>query len=78
MTRTELDIQTGESRQIASQAYLLGNALVFVDDGDPVPVGAVLASSVQQPEAQQQPPEQKLAAFLAANPDVLALVQGSE
>lgn len=40
--RAELNIQTGELRQIAAVPYLVDGALVFVDAGQPVPAGATV------------------------------------
>lgn len=54
MTRTELNIETGEARQIEATPYMVDGVSVLIDDGQPVPPGAVLASSlpIQQPQAQ--------------------------
>jgi len=40
--RTELNIETGEIRQIATTPYLVDGALVLVDAGQPVPTGAMV------------------------------------
>jgi hypothetical protein len=44
--RTELNIETGEIRQVKTTAYCVDGAYVLIDDGQPVPQGAVLASTV--------------------------------
>lgn len=78
MIRTELNIETGESRQINTTAYMVDGAIVLIDDGQSVPSGAVLASTLPMPEAVEEPPQiteaqaAKLAAFLKANPDIVA------
>lgn len=41
-TRTEFDINTGELRQITTAPYLVDGTLVFVDEGQPVPPGALV------------------------------------
>lgn len=46
MSRTEINVMTGETRQITTTPYVVDGAVVLVDVGDPVPVGAVLASSL--------------------------------
>lgn len=46
--RTELNIETGEARQVNTTAYVVGGSVVLIDEGQPVPPGAVLASSVPQ------------------------------
>lgn len=75
-TRTEFDITTGQTRQVSATAYLVGSAVVLIDDGEPVPPGAVLASTAPLPEVVDQPPQltstqiTKLAGFLTANPDI--------
>lgn len=80
-TRTEVDVITGESRQINTTAYMVSGAIVLIDDGAPVPPGAVLASTLPMPEVVDEPPRlteaqaTKLIAFLKANPDILAAAQ---
>lgn len=44
--RTELNIETGEVRQINTCAYVVDGTVVLIDEGQPVPQGAVLASAV--------------------------------
>lgn len=80
-TRTEFDFSTGEARQINTTAYMVDGAIVLIDDGQPVPAGAVLASTLPMPEVVKQPPQiteaqaAKLIAFLKANPDIVAAAQ---
>lgn len=75
-TRKELDIETGEVREINTTAYMVNGAIVLIDDGEPVPPGAVLASTIPMPEVVEQPPQltpaqiTKLADFLKTNPDI--------
>lgn len=75
-TRTEFDITTGQTRQVSATAYMVDNAIVLIDDGQPVPPGAVLASTIPMPEVVEQPPQltpvqiTKLASFLKTNPDI--------
>lgn len=75
-TRNELDVITGEVRHINTTAYMLDGAIVLIDDGQPVPPGAVLASTIPMPEVVEQPPQltpvqiTKLADFLKTNPDI--------
>lgn len=77
-TRTEFDFSTGEARQINTTAYMVDGAIVLIDDGQPVPSGAVLASTLPMPEVVNAPPQigkaqaDKLIAFLKANPDIIA------
>ena len=79
--RTEFDITTGEVRQVNATAYMVDGAIVLIDDGQPVPPGAVLASTVPMPDVVQQPPQiteaqaAKLIAFLKANPDIVEAAQ---
>lgn len=76
MIRTEINVLTGESRQIDTTAYMVDGAIVLIDDGEPVPPGAVLASTIPTPEAVDEPPQltpsqiTKLAGFLTTNPDI--------
>lgn len=76
--RTELDVNTGKMRQINTTAYTVNGVLVFVDEGQPVPRGAVMASTIPLPEVVSAPPQitqtqaDKLIAFLKANPDIVA------
>lgn len=44
--RTEFDINTGERRQIATAPYLVNGTLVFVDEDQPVPPGALVPPPV--------------------------------
>jgi len=44
--RTELNIETGEVAHINTTAYITNGATALIDEGQPVPAGAVLASSV--------------------------------
>lgn len=75
-TRTEFDFSTGEARQINTTAYMVNGAIVLIDDGQPVPPGAVLASTLPMPEVVEQPPQltpvqiTKLADFFKTNPDI--------
>ena len=75
-TRTEFDFSTGEARQINTTAYMVDGAIVLIDDGEPVPPGAVLASTIPMPEVVEQPPQltpvqiTKLADFFKTNPDI--------
>lgn len=55
--------------------------IVLIDDGQPVPPGAVLASTIPMPDVVNAPPQiteaqaAKLIAFLKANPDIVAAAQ---
>lgn len=49
MIRTELNAETGEARQVNTTAYVVGGSVVLIDEGQPVPPGAVLASSAPPP-----------------------------
>lgn len=75
-TRKELDIETGEVREINTTAYMVNGAIVLIDEGQPVPPGAVLASTLPMPEVVEQPPQltpvqiTKLADFFKTNPDI--------
>lgn len=75
-TRKELDIETGEVREINTTAYMVAGAIVLIDEGQPVPPGAVLASTIPMPDVVEQPPQltpaqiTKLADFLKTNPDI--------
>lgn len=77
-TRTELDVSTGKLRHINTTAYMVGNSLVLIDDGQSVPRGAVLASTIPLPEVVSAPPQigkaqvDKLIEFLKANPDIVS------
>lgn len=79
--RKELDIETGDVRLINTTAYMVDGAIVLIDDGQPVPPGAVLASTLPMPDVVNAPPQiteaqaAKLIAFLKANPDILAAAQ---
>lgn len=74
--RVEVNIETGEAIEVPATAYVVGGNPVLIDDGDPVPPGATLASSAPPPPAPPVvDPVNKLKAFLEANPDVLAAVQ---
>lgn len=74
--RVEIDIKSGESRQINTTAYMVNGAIVLIDEGQPVPPGAVLASTIPMPEVVEQPPQltpvqiTKLAGFFKTNPDI--------
>lgn len=46
MYRLEIDIETGEVRQINTAAYVVGGAIVLIDDGQPVPPDATPASQL--------------------------------
>lgn len=61
-TRSELDVNTGELRHINTTAYMVGGAIVLIDDGQAVPPGAVLPSSV--PAQQPQSPSFSILEFL--------------
>lgn len=39
-TRIEIDLNTGGAREFRTTPYLVGGALTFVDEGQPVPNGA--------------------------------------
>jgi len=39
--RTEFDITTGQTRQVRATAYLVGSAIMLIDDGQQVPPGAL-------------------------------------
>lgn len=75
-TRTEFDFSTGEARQVNTTAYMVNDTIVLIDDGQPVPPGAVMASTIPMPEVVEQPPQltptqiTKLAGFLTTNPDI--------
>lgn len=79
--RTEFDFSTGEARQINTTAYMVDGAIVLIDDGQAVPPGAVLASTLPMPEVVSAPPQitgvqaAKLIAFLKANPDIVEAAQ---
>lgn len=79
--RTEYDLESGESRQIDTTAYMVDGAIVLIDEGQPVPAGAALASTLPMPEVVNAPPQitetqaAKLIAFLKANPDIVAAAQ---
>lgn len=70
MLRTEINVATGESRQIAATPYLVGGVWTLIDDGRPVPAGAVLASTIPVSGAVAVPQavtrRQALLALLAA------------
>lgn len=74
--RSEFDIESGESRQINTTAYMVDGAIVLIDEGQAVPPGAVLASTLPMPEVVNEPPQltptqiTKLAGFLTTNPDI--------
>lgn len=80
-TRTEFDFSTGEARQVNTTAYMMSGSIVLIDDGQPVPPGAVLASTIPMPDVVDEPPQiteaqaAKLIAFLKDNPDILAAAQ---
>lgn len=80
-TRIEFDIETGETRQVTTTAYMANGSLVLIDEGQPVPPGAVLASTLPMPDVVNEPPQitetqaAKLIAFLKANPDIVAAAQ---
>lgn len=79
--RVELDLLSGESRQVSTTAYMVDGAIVLIDEGQSVPSGAVLASTLPMPQAVEEPPQiteaqaAKLIAFLKANPDIVAAAQ---
>lgn len=79
--RTEFDFNTGERRQINTTAYVVDGTVVLIDDGQAVPPGAVLASTLPMPEVVSAPPQitgvqaAKLIAFLKANPDIVEAAQ---
>ena len=81
MNRIELNIKTGQRREIQVSAYLVDGVWTLIDEGQPVPPGAVLASTVPLPEVVDQPPKiteaqaAKLIAFLKANPDIVEAAQ---
>jgi len=66
--RTELNIETGEVAHINTTAYITNGATALIDEGQPVPAGAVLASSVPAAPAVPQAVTMKQAqlALLAA------------
>lgn len=70
MIRAEFDVNTGQSRQINATFYVVGGALVLIDDGQPVPAGAVLADTIPVSAASSVPQvvtrRQALLALLAA------------
>lgn len=76
-TRTEVDVITGEVRHINTTAYMVAGAIVLIDEGQSVPAGAVLASTIPMPDVVDAPPQiteaqaAKLIAFLKANPDIV-------
>lgn len=39
--RTEFDITTGQTRQVRATAYMVGDTIVLIDEGKPVPPGAI-------------------------------------
>lgn len=79
--RTQVNVITGQVEQIASTAYIVGGVWTLIDDGQPVPDGAVLASTMPMPDVANEPPQitetqaAKLIAFLKANPDIVAAAQ---
>lgn len=81
MQRIEISFATGQSRTVSTQAYIVNDVWTLIDDGQPVPPGAVLASTLPMPEVVNAPPQiteaqaAKLIAFLKANPDILAAAQ---
>lgn len=70
MLRTEINIATGESRQIVATPYIVDGVWTMIDDGQPVPAGAVLASTIPVSGAVAVPQvvtrRQALLALLAA------------
>lgn len=79
--RTQVNVITGQVEQIASTAYIVDGVWTLIDDGQPVPAGAVLASTMPMPDVVNEPPQitetqaAKLIAFLKANPDIVAAAQ---
>ena len=47
--RRQTNVVTGETLTIASSPYVLDGAVILVDDGDPVPPGAVVAGPSSPP-----------------------------
>lgn len=39
-TRIEIDLNTGDAREVRTTPYMVGAALTFVDEGQPIPNGA--------------------------------------
>lgn len=70
MNRIELNIETGEAREVAATPYLVGGVWILIDAGQPVPDGAVLASTIPVSSAVAVPQvvtrRQALLALLAA------------
>lgn len=80
-TRIEIDLSTGDAREVQTTPYFVAGVLVLIDEGQPVPFGAVLASSVPEPVVDDEAPRltaeqaDKVIEFLKANPDILAAAQ---
>lgn len=83
MLRTEINIATGESRQIVATPYIVDGVWTMIDDGQPVPAGAVLASTIPVSDAVDVPQvvtrRQALLALLAAGKldQIESLIQGA-
>ena len=77
MKRVEIDIQTGLTTEFEYSEWKLSTGeIVQIDEGNPIPEGAVIYTP--EPEVieieKQLSPQEKLAAFLTLNPDVLELI----
>lgn len=78
--RTELNVLTGAVREVQTTPYMVNGSLVLVDDGQPVPPGALAPSATDRnvvPQAVTR--RQALLALLAAGKldQVEAAVAGS-
>ena len=70
MNRIELNIETGQRREIQVSPYLVDGVWTLIDEGQPVPAGAVPASTMPVSSATAVPQavtrRQALLALLAA------------
>lgn len=64
--RTRINVLTGEARDIISTPYLVDGAVILIDDGDPVPAGAVLAGPAGTPVPSVVTRRQAMLALLVA------------
>lgn len=64
--RRQTNVMTGETTTIASSPYVLDGAVILIDDGDPVPPGAVLAGPSSPPVPSVVTRRQAMLALLAA------------
>lgn len=57
MQRIEVNVSTKSVRHIETTVYVVDGVFVLIDEGDEVPAGAVLASTVPTPEVVDGPPQ---------------------